>query len=40
MANGLVTLLEFARSRATDWRQKRQLRQTLERANHLADRAA
>jgi hypothetical protein len=39
MANALVTLLEFARSRATNWRQKKQLRQALERANHLADRA-
>ena len=40
MANALVTLLEFSRSRATNWRQKMQLRLALERVNHLADRAA
>ena len=40
MANALVTILEFARSRATNWRQKKQLRQALERVNHLVDRAA
>ena len=40
MANALVTLLEFARSRATNWRQKRHLREALERVNQLADRAA
>jgi len=39
MANALVTLLEFARSRATNWRQKKQLREALERVNQLADRA-
>ena len=37
MANALVTLLEFGRSRATNWRQKKQLRRALERVNRLAD---
>lgn len=38
-ANALVTLLEFARMRATDWRQKRQLRHALERVSLLCDHA-
>jgi hypothetical protein len=40
MANALVTLLEFTRSRATNWRQKKQLRKALERVHQLADRAS
>lgn len=40
MANALVTLLEHGRTRATDWRQKRQLRRALEQVERLADSAA
>ena len=40
MANALVTLLEHARTRATNWKQKRQLRQALEQVDRLADRAS
>jgi hypothetical protein len=40
MANALVTLLEFSRSRATHWRKKRQLREALEQVERLADSAA
>jgi hypothetical protein len=40
MANAITTLLEYARTRATDWRQKRQLRQALEEVDRLADSVA
>jgi hypothetical protein len=39
MANALLTLLEFARMRATDWRQKRHLRLALEKVSLLCDQA-
>lgn len=39
MANALVTLLEHGRTRASDWRQKRQLRRALEQVERLADSA-
>lgn len=38
MANALTTLLEYARTRATDWRKKRELRKALEQVDRLADR--
>jgi hypothetical protein len=40
MSNALITLLEFGRTRATRWRQKRQLRLALEHVDRLADRTA
>lgn len=40
MTNALVTLLEFARTRASDWRQKRQLRLALERVSVFCDQAS
>ena len=38
MENALVTLLEFGRTRASNWRQKRQLRVALEKVSVLCDR--
>lgn len=38
MANGVITLLEYGRSRASNWRQKRLLRQAAEFVDRLADR--
>lgn len=38
MANALTTLLEYARTRASDWQQKRRLRMAMEQVNRLADR--
>jgi len=40
MANALATILEFSRSRATNWMQKRQLRRALEKIAALGDRGA
>jgi hypothetical protein len=40
MANALTTLLEYGRTRATDWRQKRHFRAVLEQLDRMADRAA
>jgi hypothetical protein len=40
LANALCTLLEYSRSRATHWQQKRHLRQALEQALRLVDGAA
>ena len=37
MSNALVTLLEFSRMRATNWRQKRQLRRAMESVILLSD---
>ena len=37
MANALVTLFEHARTRTTDWRQKRQFRVALEQVDRAAD---
>ena len=37
MANALATLLEYARTRATDWRKKRMLRQAWEEVDRFAD---
>lgn len=37
MSNALLTLLEYTRTRATDWKQKRQLRLAMEKADRLAD---
>lgn len=37
MSNAITTLLEYARTRATDWRKKRQLRLALEQVDRLAD---
>ena len=39
-ANALATLLEYARTRATDWRKKRQLRKAWEEVDRFADRAS
>lgn len=38
MLNAVLTLLEYGRSRATDWRQKRMLRHALERVLRLSER--
>jgi hypothetical protein len=40
MANALATLLEYSRTRATNLRQKRQLRRVLAEVNLLGDRVA
>jgi hypothetical protein len=40
MANAAITLLEFSRTRATNWQQKRVLRIALEKVNVLGDGAA
>ena len=40
MANALVTLLEYSRSRATNLKQKRQLRRALVEVSLLGDRGA
>jgi hypothetical protein len=40
MANSTMTLLQFSRTRATNWRQKRALRLALEKIDLLGDRAA
>jgi hypothetical protein len=38
MANALLTLLEYTRTRATSWQHKRQLRLALEQVDRLTDR--
>lgn len=38
MANALLTILEYTRSRTSDWRQKRRMRLAAEEMNRLVDR--
>lgn len=40
MLNAVITLLEYGRSRASHWRQKRMLREALEGVVRLAERLA
>lgn len=40
MANAVITLLEYTRTRATDWRKKRMLREAIEQVDRAADRTA
>lgn len=40
MLNAVMTLLEYGRSRASNWRQKRMLREALERVVRLSERVA
>jgi hypothetical protein len=37
LANAVATLLEYARTRATDWRKKRDLRKAWEQVDRFAD---
>jgi hypothetical protein len=39
VANAVITLLQYGKSRASDWRQKRQLRWAIEAIERSTDRA-